>query len=115
LEGFKICPVVSRACLTCRALSRLTLKKKNVSSANNRCDIPWAQIQNLIGDISLASIPLFKIADNPSATKKNNNKDKGSPCRSPHVGTNESKRVPLNFTEYLTTRHYPVNKSMRET
>ena len=49
--------------------------------------------------------------DNPSATSRNKYGDKGSPCRKPQDGANESEMAPLNFIEYFTEVTHDIIQS----
>lgn len=82
-SGFISSPVplayVLRITLTAIAYCCSTLKNKSVSSANNRCEIPRARRQIRKGVISSCVTFSFKSKNNPSATNKNKNGERGSP------------------------------------
>jgi hypothetical protein len=106
LAWFTSCPVasayVSIILLTWRACCGVALKNKRVSSTNSKCDTPGARRHTLTGSTKFESISFFNKVEKPSATKRNKNGERGSPCRSPRDGANDSSRVPLSLTLYLT-------------
>src|ERR1041385_4255704 len=57
-----------------------------------------ARRQIFTDDSAFDSTFFFKRSDKPSATNRNRKGDRGSPCRRPPVGANESRIVPLNLT-----------------
>jgi hypothetical protein len=68
------------------------------SSANKRCETDGAFLHTLTPSMPPTSSSYNKRPDNPSAQIRNIYGDRGSPSRSPLVGTNISVSSELNLT-----------------